>query len=489
MPDIFISYTHRDNVKQSWEKQGWVDLFEDALQERLDAIGGRTFSIFRDHKMRGSDELDDKLADEIKQSRLLVAIITPGYLNSSWCRKEVDLFCDAAQKSHGLKVGTGSRMVKAIKIPVDRDLVKTARAELGPSLGEKFFRQNKDGSTSELDPQLGGADLVEFKEKINKFAWDLHLLLKDLDAAHAPDPATVLDEPPVYLAETSSDLGEEREKLRRELIQFKHAVLPDEYLFPTSDYADRVREYLGRSRMSIHLIGKNYGITPENAAQSVIDLQYDLAGKELERRADFVRLTWMQPDIEASDDRQRAFVERLHDDPQFRKTPLSDLMTRVQEMLQPQVSPPPPPSIDRGGPLSVYLIYDKADEAAAKPFEDFLYERGFEVTTPPRTVDEQETLREDHEDALRVSDSVLVFQGQADERWRRTKLFDLKRIFGKGRTSPFVAAAVLLADPSRPDKTDFRSRDVLVISGLGNSTPAICEPFVEKLSSGAGTAG
>jgi hypothetical protein len=62
-----------------------------------------------------------------------------------------------------------------------------------------------------------------------------------------------------------------------------------------------------------------------------------------------------------------------------------------------------------------------------------------------------------------VCDAVLIHWGKGDDLWRRAKLRDLIRIRGRGRTQPFLAQAVLLADPPSPAKDAFTTLEASVL--------------------------
>src|SRR4029077_6404079 len=74
-----------------------------------------------------------------------------------------------------------------------------------------------------------------------------------------------------------------------------------------------VREQLSRCRLSVHMVGENYGVVPDDCTDSIVVLQHELA---IERAVagDFCRLIWMPPDLTTDDQRQRQFIERLRND-------------------------------------------------------------------------------------------------------------------------------------------------------------------------------
>ena len=68
----------------------------------------------------------------------------------------------------------------------------------------------------------------------------------------------------MYLAETTADLREQRDALKRDLQQQGYTVLPDHPMPYVVDEAQAaIREDLARCRMSIHPIGRKYSLVPE----------------------------------------------------------------------------------------------------------------------------------------------------------------------------------------------------------------------------------
>jgi hypothetical protein len=98
--DVFISYAHVDDSPlfdaMVGRKQpiGWVATLVRHLKNELAEKIGRSeaFDVWFDtQKLRGN-ELTDKIAEKLKRSATFGAILSPGYLASTWCRSEARLF-------------------------------------------------------------------------------------------------------------------------------------------------------------------------------------------------------------------------------------------------------------------------------------------------------------------------------------------------------------------------------------------------------------
>ena len=97
----------------------------------------------------------------------------------------------------------------------------------------------------------------------------------------------------VYLTTTSFDLNNETDQIRRELIARGHEVVPDRPLpLIASELEEAVQHYLDKCHLSVHLFGKSYGVIPDGADQSLIDIQNNLAAQRSDSRG-LERIIWM----------------------------------------------------------------------------------------------------------------------------------------------------------------------------------------------------
>ena len=491
--DVFVSYAHIDNKTMSEEQEGWIAMLHRALEVRLGQLLGEAPKIWRDPKLQGNDYFDQEIVSKLVRATILVSVLSPRYVKSDWCLKEVNAFIQAAEQSGGLSIHNKSRIFKVVKTPVPLEAHPSAIQGL---LGYEFFH---------LDPQtqrphefvkgFGREVEPEYWTKLEDLAYDIRQLL---ELSRAENWASSISLPSsgvsVYLAETTSDLNAERDQIRRDLQARGHTVLPDQQL-PLSgpELEHVVQDHLQHCRLSIHLIGERYGIVPEDAAQSVVALQNTLATAYSQRNAEFSRLIWLPPDLQATDERQQAFLTELHNDPALQtgddllQTDLEELKTAIQDILQPtkpeQKSEPDAASdVGLSGPTRMYLIYDQRDEDAIQVLDDYLYDQEFEVLRPLFEGDEAEVSQE-HRANLCDCDALLFYYGHANEAWLRAKLRDLRKAPGYGRTAPFLATAVYLAGPSTPQKERYRTREVdIVIKNFEAFAPHSLAPFLNILA-------
>jgi hypothetical protein len=178
--DLFISYAHIDNEPLTPEQQGWITRFHASLEALLSMRMGGNARIWRDNKLQGNDVFSDEIVDQFSHTAVLVSVLTPRYLKSEWCNKEVAEFCKCAEASGGMVVANKARIFKVLKAPVDTQ--ESLPQVVQDVLGYEFFTI-EDGAPLELDSAYGEKFAQDYNRKVGKLAWDVSQLLKALSTA------------------------------------------------------------------------------------------------------------------------------------------------------------------------------------------------------------------------------------------------------------------------------------------------------------------
>src|SRR5262245_27421439 len=301
--DVFISYRHQNNESKDDKGKGWVDYFHERLEYQLTEILGYPAKVWRDSRMPGNVYIADHLHQKLRRTRLIVSILSPGYVDSAWCMGELQEFCHLARENGGLEIEGKQRVFKVVKIPVPGP----EPPEVKDQVGFPFYVINQ--ATQELEEfghELGANKDQRYWQRLSSLAWAIRNVLVAMnDQTHPPRPAPANafaqvkvcgGKGAVYLAETTSDLHEQREEIKSELEQHDYEVLPDKVLpLLSPDYERAVEDCLKRATLSVHLLGARYAAVPEGAGGNISQLQIKLA---IQRRDDptFARLIWMPPD-------------------------------------------------------------------------------------------------------------------------------------------------------------------------------------------------
>jgi hypothetical protein len=486
--DIFISYAHIDNQPLDEGLKGWVETFHERLRVRLAQLLGEDTRIWRDLKLQGNDIFADTLAASIAKAAILVSIISPRYVKSEWCLRELNEFAKRAEMNAGLRIGDKLRIFKVVKTHIP---FAQHPPILQGALGYEFYEYDQARDRAkEFNSEVVPARDIRYWEKLDDLAYDIKQLMETLrnysgPASASPSPAATT----IYLAETTSDLTEQRDKIKRELQQHGYEVLPDKGLpLVGSAFKQEVGDYLSRSHLAVHLIGEHYGIIPEGESRSVIELQNELAAV---RKDGLRRIIWMPVGLQPKDEPQQRFVSELRlglssqKEADLLETKLEDLKTVIQEKLNSQVKPEPTVASGNGDTANVYLICDKQDMDSVRPIEDYLFDKGLDVTLPAIEGDETQIIQ-DHKDNLLMCDAVMIYYGRAGDLWLRMKQRELQKIAGYGRREPLTAKAIYISGPPTDSKERVRDHDALVIKSYDAFSPERLQPFVERVQRAKG---
>lgn len=481
--DVFISYAHLDNQSLTAGSQGWVSDFHEALSKRLGEVWGRAPRIWRDPKLQGNDVFAEELDQRYKRAAVLVSVITPRYVESDWCKRELTGFWQAADGTGGAVVGTKARVFKVVKTPVQRERLPEPAQ---PLLGYEFFQiQPGNGRPLEFNRVYGPEAERDFWMRLNDLAYDLTELLQMLQARSAGSGAT--PKPLAYLATTTTDQAARRDQLRRELLRQGYGVLPDIELPLLAAEVDRVvPPMLQRCCVAVHLAGSAWGVVPEGGNESLPAQQARLASAQA-RSGGLARLVWVAPEAAQAAGPQQAWLAALRDDPvpaatsDLLETPFDELQATVLARLKAAEQPPPParpaaaPAVAR-----IYLLCDLRDLDAVLPLRQQLFDAGHEVVLPAFEGDDAQ-LRTDHDTQLRDCDAVLVYYGAGNEAWLRQMLTGLRGLPAMQRSAVLRAAAICVADPATPAKKLLMTREAMVIQMSGGYSAAALAPFLAAL--------
>ena len=494
MNDIFISYAHLDDQSLDEDQKGWITKFHRVLQVKLGQLLGEQATIWRDEKLSGSDVYDDKIVNEFKNAKIMISVLSPRYLKSEWCNRELNEFYKAAESETGIRIGDKSRLIKVVKTPFDSDEASEHLPKIFEAiLGFDFFEQDPDsGRVVEFDEAFGPRAKQNYFSRIYDLATEIAGILKNMQGG----TAQTLTEPlaktgkTVYLAAVTSDIQSGREKLFRELSDRGHHVLPDRPL-PTSgiEFTEAVCEMLSKADYSIHLVGQKYGMIPEDASLSITKIQNDLSVERTQSGQDFRRFIWMPKPMVTDDERQQKFIIELQEDPnahrgaELMEDSLDNFRDYVVEKLKekPEQKEVSTIAANDSAASSVYLIFDQKDDEKVGQLEDYLFDKGLEVMVPSFDGEEAD-IKQAHIERMIHCDAVLIFYGNADRSWVDMKLMNLMKAPGYGRINPYLAKTVYLAPPMDRRKQRYRTHAADVVIQEGEAfDPALLDSFISTL--------
>jgi serine/threonine protein kinase len=483
--DVLLSYAAIDDQPLFEGRPGWVSQLHRNLEVRVEQLSGEKVAIARLPESAVSKVVEGELLEQLPQAKAMISVVSPPYIKSDICRREVEHFWRGAQQSGSAWVHDKARLMKVLKTAVSAEEIPRALADIfSPLSGFEFFELDSEtGRVREFDETFGPLLKQRFFERVYDLAYDTCQLLRTFQQVRARGTAT--PEPDsnrkwVYLATTTTDVQDERDRIRRELLERGHRVLPDAPLPMLSrDVETTVLECLEKCTLAIHLLGRHYGVTPEDSSESIPALQLRLTAEQT-RRPDLQRLIWLTGGGQFADQRQQAFVLRVQEDPALHQSAeiIEGNLNLLKKDLIRRLTPPEAkpkqatPSRAAGGAAKLYLICDPKDEPQVEALEDYLFDHGLEVSLPAFDGEDAHAATL-HQDNLRTCDAVLIYYGAAPKAWVDIKLRELLKAAGYGREKPIAVQAVYVAPPYDHRKERYRSHQAVVIrqmDGFASST-------------------
>jgi hypothetical protein len=441
--DIFVSYSHIDNqsVKGS---SGWVSDFHQRLQIEVEEQLGAHITIWRDARIGATDDFSRDIDRQLRDSAVLLAVLSPGYEASAWCEREAKGFLTGVYRVGDLWVDTKCRMIKIAKRPTAMILM--------PEIGcvDFFDRDQASGRAYELE---GGA------EQFNRLLTDVgHEIVQVL--------RTMRQDGTVFLGTASTTLAGQRARLQRELEARNYRVLAN-----SSDDSDEIGTAVMECALTI-LFDSGHEPAREEVADARARQERNVATSGRARqlvvaRRPFYAATTPRPDetvpspsggagadpSSAGDHGPAPQVDWLVD-----PSPHA-LYHTVLQMLKTRAE-------TRSGKLvRLYLICDRQDHPLlqfnhARSLRDHLLRLGFEVKTPLAEGGEAAEFSRDNRSKLRQCDAVMIYWGASRQSWFDERLRELVQSLGWRNGRTFTAIGAFVSIPESPIKDNYETIEV-----------------------------
>jgi hypothetical protein len=442
--DIFISYASAAGQENHTTTE-WATRFCEYLTVLLNRLYDKKPSILLHDDLRVRQSmLGESFQQVLSNTALSVIILSPEFLRSSTYLRELEEIYSSICHPENENPKT-HRFFKVLMQPVG---VEEQPACLRADLNYDFFdinRYNKKPLTFDLSGKYG-PDL-KFWSKLVDLAYDIADALAELSGDKA-DKVTGKDRPGVFLAETTFDQNENRDMLKRELQHLGFRIMPDVQIPDEADHARTVIESsLEHSVMAVHMLGAWYGDFMKNSKYSFIDFQIKtvkefLTGKN--NQADLSQLIWIPNDIKPTDQRQALYLKRLKRDEAQHKTeiietPFEVFKTLLNLRLNDRTNPTVIPAAEKN---KLYVIYEKESWDHISAFLNQIRSKGYEILEPHVVNGDLFPLSR-HINNLLIADAVLIYKGDCPMDWLNSKIRDLVKTPGYGKSKPFRAIEII----------------------------------------------
>ena len=206
------------------------------------------------------------------------------------------------------------------------------------ALGYPFYIFDDQQTPLELDPAYGEEFTQKYNLKMAKLAFDVAQLIKKMDMQVGRQRHRLkLDWPlpslPCIWPIAASTGVKTAKPINADLRLHGYPILAEVQL-PTEEatFLGELAAILGRSKLSVHIIGNNYGVVPDGPSEkSVMVLENELA-IQFSKKLGLKRIIWVPSGTQSDSSRQQEFIDQLLRDPEAQFG--ADLITGDMEDLK-----------------------------------------------------------------------------------------------------------------------------------------------------------
>jgi len=448
-PDLFISYAHADDQgDEETKRPGWVTSFSRLLRKELDRKLGKigACDLWMDHRIAAGAMFDTSLETKVRSSAVMLIVLSPGYVLSSWCQREMELFQEKASE-------TGSASVFVIETDrVDRP-VSLEKVQSIP-----FWAPLPDNL--EITYQLGHPRPHEddpehrpFFSRLNSLTHAIATELKRLKSSVAttrpidPRPSTRAT---IFLARGTDDVDDQYLELREYLLQQKYRVVPQaDYPQEEARFVEEARQDLSESILFVQLLGSLAGKKLLGSSRRHVAAQHDLA---VEARLPGLRWRSRALVIDRVENEEQA--KRLVE-PDVLALDLEEFKVLVVQKIEAILNPPPPPVqrpqlVDCLNKL-IFINADAQDFHLAEQIGKTLEKMGAWVTLPySADNDEELNPRAYLTEQLGECDGFLLVYGGTRGKWVSSQLLWSRKPLAQRPTPASIAIIEAPPIPKEP---------------------------------------
>lgn len=446
--DVFVSYAHgpryalnpHEDLLFQWSEKLVHDLRNQISVKLNTKDPARQADLWMDPNLTSNQPLTATIENAVKGSALLLVVMSPYYLASDWCGKEVEWFGANAGKDAVNRIFVvRAWWTDQTKWPA------TLRALDQPDPGYCLYprrEENADPLGYPVSKEKDGAEYLDALKPLVKDMTNKLLELNDHSAGRIPTA------PSVFLGCMSDALQDEREELRDCLTARGFTVLPPKTEDPVDEASlcDAFSAHLSQSSALVLIANEIPPLWPRDQAGGFVNYQMQWANK-----SDVPCYLWLRVDDlgRVRKEEYRQFLETLSQQAEkadlgLRYANVEDFVEDIQRKLESRTERP------RTGveQLAVICSNFPADKDAGVSFREAIREA---VRDTKREIflfdfaDTQEQLKlRNLGERIRDADTVLVLCFDQEWDWARGLI---KQISGLSELRDRRKARLLVAGP------------------------------------------
>ena len=207
--DVLLNYAAIDDQPLFDGRPGWVSQLHRNLEVRVEQLSGEKVVIARLPESAVSKVVESELLEQLPQAKAMISVVSPPFIKSDICRKEVERFWRSAEQSGGAWVNDKSRLLKVLKTAVSAEEIPRPLADnFSPLFGFEFFELDSEtGRLREFDETFGPLLKQRFFERIYDLAYDTCQVLRTLRQARAQRCGSRVGHQPAMGLPGDDDIG------------------------------------------------------------------------------------------------------------------------------------------------------------------------------------------------------------------------------------------------------------------------------------------
>jgi hypothetical protein len=495
--DVFISYSHRDNLAPRW-----VDHFHDALLAALKRkLSDDHTVVWRDPELNANKIFNQKIKRMIDSSAVFLVLLSRNYLKSDYCKQELNWFY-SDKIGLGLSINDRSRIfiVKLNNIP-HQEWPGQLKGTTGQKMHDAPENSNKEGDFHDFDSP-------GFRQGVKEIADAIAVTLKVFpgtgpgkDAVRpGPDDTDDYQCIDVFIADAADNLQITRDRLIEDLKREKVRIL-DEIPPPDNlkDHDEAVKNAVAGAHLAIHLMDH----TPGRRIRDCKESSYPCRQLEIGLDSNIHQLIWVPLQLDyknIEDESYKKFIYDLEYGKRNKKnlnfarelkTGLKDLvLAKVREIRRDLRS-----QIPAREPAPVLLSTREDDLAFTIKLAGYLFDQGIKSWINPEHNEVQATLKIFDAFLERVENVVIVCGGGPGN-WVRGKLIKILNFIGACMMNENIKISLenvwvyCLPSSRIPDKIREMTR-LIKITFLDNThtrelDKSVLEPLLQSCRAGGG---
>jgi hypothetical protein len=400
--------------------------------------------------LKGKDFSKNDYSSILKESKAFMFFTHPLFENNSDFDNELDQLCENLKVNQIDPLAGFPQIFKIGLEPIKKPL---PNENLDKLLSYDFYEKSVYGRRAK------GVDSLQLNRSpvlFSKFldiAYDFVGVIKASELDSSNDSMINY----VYLSPTNAELNNYRDEIRRELQHYGFRILPMVNIPTTAKEFEEVTALsLKKTDAIVQLFGSQYGDIVKGSKYSMTELQNKVIKEFMtsETEKPLRRYIWIPSHTKISDQRQALFLNRIRRDEagfntEIIESPIETFKTIISGRLDNnQINF----KEEYDNISKVYLISEESTIKESEKLYTVLSSSGLKVLTLDYS--EQIGIYARHLQKLKDCDSIIILQNIDNKYWLNSKLRDIIKCPGVGRTRPFKK--IVIIKKSDPDEQLLR---------------------------------